>query len=56
MNVIGAHDKDSVPGVVGWQPDHGRAIVFGQLVQQGTQNRERSRKGCGIIGGFDREC
>ena len=41
---VGAHVKGSVPGVVGWLPDHGRAVVFGQLIQQGTQNWERSRR------------
>lgn len=37
MKVIGEHDKGRVTGVEGWEPDHGRAIMFGQLVSQITR-------------------
>ena len=32
MKDPGDCDKDSVPGVMGREPDHGGAVVFGQLV------------------------
>ena len=37
MKVIGTHNKGSDPGVVGWEPDHNRTVVFRQLVQQRTE-------------------
>lgn len=37
MKVIGEHDKGSVSGVEEWEPDHGRAIMFRQLVSQITR-------------------
>lgn len=32
MKDIGDCEKDSVPGEVGQEPDHGGTIMFGQLV------------------------